>query len=677
MDTLSCSTCHSDPDSLFQYTDMCNVLGSGLEVRIDELAKAATSGCQPCTLLLNTLRVFQGLSPDFKANYHSRDVTRIFVQRSHAGTLKVALASSWTYVDRLEIYTQVDSEPLWPTLGCGKDVLETLTLTTATEKIKGWLAACEQHPSCTVTISEFTALPTRVLLIDNNKVSLVETAGRSGRYATLSHCWGTSQPITTTRDTLDKRYADIGWSSLPHLFQDTIALTRELGIQYLWIDSLCIIQDDNVDWTRESAQMASIYRHAHLNIAATAAAGSGGSLFSKRWTTPLKYAHYPESLPKRPVESYLVPMPTGNATVRARYTLNFAHKHVKMYHHSKEEAESDVPLQGPLLTRSWAFQERILSPRTVHFHASEMIWECNDSFSCECGALDGEDSGIHGGSLVVGKRWMYEMLTEPSDPGDSGYSRLDRWLDGVELYSRLGITKCTDRLPALAGLAASFANRVQSPYLAGLWHCDLPRSLCWRVVIGEGGLGKPCLLYSAPSWYWASVDISGAGPDATFGSYIAFGHLIHKDFAVDERYELKSVECITDPESPFGKVTSGCLKMQAGVLERPLYFHAPLLGFFLAFGEHLLSVWLDFNDDFFSPRESGSSFGDYQDLRELDVLLAAIGTIKKYLDGPKTILALVLRPVVDIPGKYERIGILECEDGGWFLNAEIRTIEII
>lgn len=106
MDTLPCPTCHSDSGNLFQYTDICNILGRGLEVRIDELGKAATSGCQPCTLLFNTLRIFQGLSPDFKANYHSRNVTRIFVQPSYAGTLNVALASSQTYVDHLEIYTQ-------------------------------------------------------------------------------------------------------------------------------------------------------------------------------------------------------------------------------------------------------------------------------------------------------------------------------------------------------------------------------------------------------------------------------------------------------------------------------------------------------------------------------------------------------------------------------------------
>lgn len=457
-------------------------------------------------------------------------------------------------------------------------------------------------------------------------------------------------------------------------------------MQYLWIDSLCIIQDDDVDWTRESAQMAATYRHAHLNIAATAAAGSERSLFSKRWTTPPKYAHYSEPLPKRSVESYLVPMPTGNVTVRARYTPSFAHEHVKMFHNSEEGTKSDVLQQGPLLTRSWAFQERILSPRTVHFHASEMIWECNENFRCECNALEGEDPGMYGGSLVVGKRWMYEMLTEPNDPGDDGYSRLNRWLDGVELYSRLGITKCTDRLPALAGLATSFANRIQSPYLAGLWHCDLPRSLCW-LVIGEARyspqtdisyrLGKPCIPYSAPSWSWASVDISGPGTDATFGAYIAFGHLIHNDFAADNRYELISVECTMDPESPFGKVASGCLKFRAAVLECPLYFHAPQLGVFLSFDEDYHPVLLDFNEDYFSPRKSEYLFENTEDVRELDVLLVLIGTVKEHTSGAKTILALVLRPVVDIPNKFERIGILKCSDCGWFLNAEVRPIDII
>jgi len=90
-------------------------------------------------------------------------------------------------------------------------------------------------------------LPTQVLEIGDDKVYLRETTGMIGTYAALSHCWGTSQPLTTTRATLQERCAGITWGSLPRVFQDAISLTRDLGIEYIWIDSLCIIQGDEMD----------------------------------------------------------------------------------------------------------------------------------------------------------------------------------------------------------------------------------------------------------------------------------------------------------------------------------------------------------------------------------------------------------------------------------------------
>jgi hypothetical protein len=118
-------------------------------------------------------------------------------------------------------------------------------------------------------------LPHRVLdvtISDENSVRLVETQGKVGYWACLSHCWGEKQPLKTTRDpdTLSQHQIAIPWDTLPKTFQDAIFVTRALGIQYLWIDSLCIIQDDSVDWQFQSAQMADIYRNSILTIAGSA-----------------------------------------------------------------------------------------------------------------------------------------------------------------------------------------------------------------------------------------------------------------------------------------------------------------------------------------------------------------------------------------------------------------------
>ena len=90
-------------------------------------------------------------------------------------------------------------------------------------------------------------------------VRLYETEQELAHYTTLSHCWGKKHIVTTTKATLEQRKLEVPWLLLSRTFQDAITITRELGIRYIWIDSLCIIQDDKEDWERVSAKMAEIY----------------------------------------------------------------------------------------------------------------------------------------------------------------------------------------------------------------------------------------------------------------------------------------------------------------------------------------------------------------------------------------------------------------------------------
>ncbi|PVH79662.1 HET-domain-containing protein [Cadophora sp. DSE1049] len=689
MDTPPCPACRSSGDDVLPSPDYSRALGQGLEISIDDLLSTAASGCQPCFVLLGALRTFQKLSPDFETSYPDRYVKSLFVRRSYTGTLLVTFDCSGTYVDHLELFAEIGSQPPWTGLTCGVEVPENITLESATVKVKNWISLCDQHSDCPKFPSYEADLPTRVLSIGGDMVCLQETAGKTGIYATLSHCWGTSQPITTSRATLQERYNGISWSSLPRVFKDAISLTRNLGIEYLWIDSLCIIQGDELDWIRESSNMVAIYSDSYLNIAATSSPGSDGSLFGTRWTTPIAYETDPEDLPKRPVKSYTIPLTSSSSTFKARYSLRPAHEHVKRLHHSREGKRSDVYQKGPLLTRSWAFQERILSPRTIHFHTSEMVWECNETFDCECGDLLKSDPGVYGGDLIVGKRWRYELETGPDegDPTDA-YTPLNRWLDGVELYSRLRITDITDRLPALAGLATRFSGRIHSQYLAGHWESDLPRSLCWKVV-GEQRegpetstcmtFGKRCVPYCVPSWSWASVDLSSTGIATSFEARITFEHLIMTDFVADERFELINVQCTTDPLSPFGKVTSGSLKFRAPVLRTGLYIDNADFDpdYYIEFPNRLQLADLDFSHEHLEFRKSKGSFKSFKDLRELRIVLALIGTTEGLTESTRRILALILSPVAGSPGKWERIGLLKCPEEDEFSNAEVRKIEII
>ena len=162
------------------------------------------------------------------------------------------------------------------------------------ETISRWITVCNEghcrelpsHTGSTFPLcqrAEIEPLPTRVLDLGsggtNEDPALVETSGLTARYVCLSHCWGRSQCIKTTRSTYDKWKSGVPWSMLPRTYQDAIVITRRLGIHYIWIDSLCIIQDDSADWERESSQMASIYGNSFLTIAATFAADGNGGCF--------------------------------------------------------------------------------------------------------------------------------------------------------------------------------------------------------------------------------------------------------------------------------------------------------------------------------------------------------------------------------------------------------------
>lgn len=131
----------------------------------------------------------------------------------------------------------------------------------------------KRHPICSSNIP--TVQPTRIIDVGLDailqNIFLTTLQDDRAQYVTLSHCWGdTSTILTTTKDTIEQRRRNIPFSELPRTFQDAVQITRALGLRYLWIDSLCIIQDDKDDWQFESAKMAEIYLGSCLTIAATA-----------------------------------------------------------------------------------------------------------------------------------------------------------------------------------------------------------------------------------------------------------------------------------------------------------------------------------------------------------------------------------------------------------------------
>ncbi|OCL11137.1 hypothetical protein AOQ84DRAFT_287841, partial [Glonium stellatum] len=141
----------------------------------------------------------------------------------------------------------------------------------AISQVQSWLDRCNaEHSECKV---EKSLLPTRVLDLGNPlepeaKIRLVEPIGQIDHYVALSHVWGKSNTFLTTQDTFVAKKTGFDLDEAPPTFRDAILVTRALGVRYLWIDSLCIIQGDQLDWQTESSKMVDVYTKSYFTIAA-------------------------------------------------------------------------------------------------------------------------------------------------------------------------------------------------------------------------------------------------------------------------------------------------------------------------------------------------------------------------------------------------------------------------
>jgi hypothetical protein len=230
------------------------------------------------------------------------------------------------------------------------------------QRIDGWLETClTSHQKCTGVEEPY--LPTRVLAIgrkESDPISLLETRGAQGRYVCLSWCWGKVLPLTTTRDNIAALKANVPWSQLPPAFQDAIEVSRHLGIDYLWIDALCIVQGDKLDWEKESANMAEVYGNAFLTICAAATIDSKQHIFQD----------LPEDFTQHPL---------GETGVFLRTQII----HDSLFELSASNVNFTMEREAaPLFWRAWTFQEMLLSQRVLFYGSYEVAWRCRSEILC-------------------------------------------------------------------------------------------------------------------------------------------------------------------------------------------------------------------------------------------------------------------------------------------------------
>lgn len=332
--------------------------------------------------------------------------------------------------------------------------------------------------------------PTRVLDVgiggESSEIKLFHPNpehSESIRYTTLSHRWGQSKVLTLLSSNIDQLKERIQLDDLTKTFRDAIAITRKMNVRYLWIDSLCIMQDSVKDWQFESARMGEVYKYGYCNIAATGA------------TDELEGCYFDRD-----------PIIIQPLMMDAIFDWQERVRGPKRYCLTRQFDEWEDIAAASLNKRAWVLQERFMSPRTLYYSSTQVFWECCRNWASETWPGGRPKSLVYGAKadyVRLGVDPLWSVTSKNPDwlvfPASISY-----WRSTVELYSDTQLTKETDRLIAISGIAKTVQETTNLEYLAGLWNFELVYQLGWRPVKAKAGI-RCTTSYIAPSWSWASV----------------------------------------------------------------------------------------------------------------------------------------------------------------------------
>lgn len=342
---------------------------------------------------------------------------------------------------------------------------------------RDWLRRCvSEHSRCRESRIGGLMHPLRLVAVgsDDQNPYLYETEHNRPvpEYLTLSHCWGREVPLRLTAASFDVYKKEIPLLALSKTFREAILTVRKLGYLYIWIDSLCIIQDSMVDWIEESQFMGDIYRNSVCTIAATASEDGNGGLFRLR--NPLRHQRcdiwsdethgiYVDIEQCKPLEQY----------------------------------RSEVN-EGILNTRAWVLQERYHSPRLIHYTSNAVYWDCREINVNDYGN-DIEDKQTLSQGFGEGSARPFHLQELEKAENFS-----ERWQFALEKYSSMKLTIESDRLIAFQGLTRYFEERKRLRSVNGMWIDHLPSQLLWRV--GEASRRSASSSNIIPTWSWASAE---------------------------------------------------------------------------------------------------------------------------------------------------------------------------
>jgi hypothetical protein len=383
--------------------------------------------------------------------------------------------------------------------------------------------------------------PTRLIAIGDNdlEVHLCTTRDITKHaplsYAALTHSWGPAGiKVVTTKKNIGRMLTTIQIKTLGRTFQDAVIATRRLGIPYLWIDCLCIVQDDPRDWIEESARMGSIYANSIVNLVAASAPSRLDGCFNNR-----------------------SPETTGRVLqLNIRETVD--DEATSLYGCVPAEHKHPFEPQNCVTAgRAWCFQETFLAPRSLFFFKEGLAWECRTISASErypsYRPLSSLSSGARSPKFFRANHWHGQKTGLWSCVAD--------WEILLTYYSQGKLTFPKDKLIAISGVARAMLlqyksrgfNDIDCGYFAGLWRKDIESQLLWHVREPE----KVATALQSPSWSWASV---ASRVDHAQAMSAVSSNISYQVRVLDVGVNL----CSNDS---FGEVDGGCLKLSCTQLK--------------------------------------------------------------------------------------------------------------
>lgn len=517
--------------------------------------------------------------------------------------------------------------------------------------IRSCIDVCSSSHDCVLRQSPARRTwPSRLIEItkghdgDNFSIKLVNGQETCPQYMALSHCWGEldKTPARTLRSNLASRQSNITFSDLTPTLRDAVKISYQLGIRHLWIDAICIIQDSTDDWSTESVKMADIYRNSFLTIAASNGKDSSSGCFNQNSISSDRSPYYDSTIIEPSSFDTIGAAGDWQPSWRDRFvvditTTSSAKSTIIFWDQSQGYEPSPLEF-SPLNERGWVLQERILSPRTIHFTATQLVWECQQYYQLEDNFQPLCRNQTKCGIL---RKFGNTILT---------HETLNCWYDDVisKDYARRVFTKFSDRLIALAGLAIAYQSPHTGAYVAGLWESSIAFGLAWR----HGGLeasnsGSLCPSPRSPTWSWSSHDCFIQWP-----SPCSF-------FVTNKPFSLVgiSLEFLGQNPTEFHPITGGFITVTGKIVQIPYEIEPGSTRVQTSLAPSLSRFKMKLLFDHpAAPRSKRRIWGNIRRALGIEKLVSALVLGHFLLDTKKSIIFLLLAPCPGTLSCYYRAG---------------------